>query len=982
MTERIVLLCCFAVLVILFYGQNRRFCRKEGNNGAGRSITRAVMKSLVRSLPALLLAALLVECAFLPVSAAQNQAGAVPAGIALSDAEKDWLARHPIIHVGVMQDWPPMNYLDRNGTVQGIGADYLKTINRMLGGMLVPVPGPFRDNYEWLQKGQIDALMDITRTPERDALFDFTRPYISIPHVLVGRKSGGFYRQESDLTGKRIALEKGFNNVTYFRSNFPAVTVREYGSTAEALKAVARGEADAYAGNRAVVQHLLEKLELNGLMPMGTLIAPRSVLQFGVAKGQTELLGILDKALAAIPAGERSAIADRWIPNPYETRIDYRKLLLAALLVITLLAGLVLVTRRLNKRLQQQQDYWQALFEHNGTGNLIVSSERLMLKVNQQFCDLFGYREEELIGQSVRLLHLDQQHYEGWAPTFMSVRDGKTHLSAEYPMRHKDGSLFWCLFTGVRLQLPDGQRGVVWSAIDITERKQAEQTMALLNFALDTIHEAAYLVDETTRFIFVNQEACRSTGYSREELLTMKIGDVDAEFPEDQWPVFWQELIRRRAITFEGMHKDCSGRTYPVEITANYFEFDGQGYNLGLARDISERKKTEAVLQEAKERAEAASRAKTEFLANMSHEIRTPMNGIISMAHLLRMTELTSEQQEYLASLQISSKNLLALISDILDISKIEAGKLELEYADFSVRATIEEVVASQMPRITQKRLDICTELSDGLPEILLGDSLRFKQILLNLLGNAIKFTEQGRISIVAGPSARHDNQLIMRIMIADTGIGMTYEEQPKVFSPVSQADNSITRKFGGTGLGLAICRQLAELMGGRISVVSAQGQGSCFSLDLAFGVSSLSTAQLTDENILLDQQLWSRENLTVLVAEDNSMNQKFIIGLLNKLHIASEVAGNGSEAVQRWRQGGVDLILMDIQMPEMGGIDALQLLRKEEQPGSYTPVIALTAYALRGDREWLIDAGFDGYLSKPLCLRSLATELERVLDS
>jgi len=351
------------------------------------------MKNRIRSLPLPLLTVLLVlllVCTLLPVYAEQNQADTVPAGLALSDAEKGWLARHPIIHVGVMQDWPPMNYLDRNGTVQGIGADYLKAINRMLGGMLVPVPGPFRENYEWVQKGQIDALMDITRSPERDALFDFTRPYISIPHVLVGRTSGTFFRQEADLAGKSIALEKGFNNVTYFRNNFPSVTVREYGSTAEALKAVARGEADAYAGNRAVVQHLLDTLELNGLAPMGTLIAPRSVLQFGVAKGQTELRGILDKALAAIPAAERAAIADRWIPNPYETRIDYRKLLLAALLVIALLAGLVLVTRRLNKRLQQQQDYWQALFEHNGTGNLIVSSERLMLKVNQQFCELFG----------------------------------------------------------------------------------------------------------------------------------------------------------------------------------------------------------------------------------------------------------------------------------------------------------------------------------------------------------------------------------------------------------------------------------------------------------------------------------------------------------------------------------------------------------------------------------------------------------------
>ena len=391
---------------------------------------------------------LLIVICLSPLSGLAHEAGhgAVHPGINLTAAEQAWLDKHPVIRVGISQNWPPMNFVDRYGSAQGIGADYLKEINRLLGGVLVPVAGSFKENYELVQSGKLDALMDITSRPDREPLFEFTRPYITIPHLLVGRKEGPVFRKEEDLAGKTLALERGFHNVGYFRKNFPEVQVREYGSTSEALHAVAKGEADAYAGNRAVVIHLIEKELLTNLMLMGTLVTPRSELQIGTLKGQKELASILDKAIAAIPAAERDAIAHKWISLLPGKKLDYRQILLIAVLfcgtVITLLTVLVITARRLNKRLQQQQEYWQTIFEHDGSGHLIVSSEREILKVNQQFCDLFGYSQAELIGQSARILHIDQQHYDDWAPRFTQVRDGKTHLSAEYPWRRKDGSLF------------------------------------------------------------------------------------------------------------------------------------------------------------------------------------------------------------------------------------------------------------------------------------------------------------------------------------------------------------------------------------------------------------------------------------------------------------------------------------------------------------------------------------------------------------
>ncbi|MDK9716426.1 MAG: PAS domain S-box protein [Trichlorobacter sp.] len=758
--------------------------------------------------------------------------------------------------------------------------------------------------------------------------------------------------------------------------------------------------------------------------------------------------------------------------------------------------------KQAEEELLAERSHLQALFEYNGTGNLIVSSERLMLKVNQQFCDLFGYQAEEMVGQSVRMLHVDQQHYEDWVPTFREARDGKTHLSAEYPMRRKDGRIFWCFLTGIKLQLQDGEIGVVWSIIDtterkqgeialkrlslaveqsanivvitdpngliqyanprfsevtgysleeaigqtprilksgqhppelytdlwqtitsglpwrgellnrtkdgtefweqatitpllddtgaiinfvaikeiITERKEAERQMTLLNFALDTVHEAAYMADKDARFYYVNQEASRATGYSREELLAMGIGDIDTDFSRDSWPALWQQLIARRSMTFEGTHRTKSGKLYPVEVTANYLEFNGQGYNLGLVRDITERKKIEAALQEAKQRAESASRAKTEFLANMSHELSTPMHGIISMAHLLGLTELNAEQQDCLDGMELSAKGLLALISDILDISKVEAGKLELEYADFSLRQTLQEVIASQSYNIRQKGLQLLTDLPDDLPDALQGDTLRIKQILLNLLGNAIKFSEQGSISVAAKPISRDGNTITLRLSVSDTGIGMSAAAMERIFAPFEQADSSTTRRYGGTGLGLSICRRLVELMGGRIWAESKEGAGSSFYFELPFLLQN--QTELPRSQVVKDAFPEQRptRSLKILLAEDNLINARSMTAILSRMRHQVTTVEDGFQALEQWRSADWDCILMDVQMPVLDGIEATRMIRQEEQQReSHTAIIALTAHALRGDRERILAEGFDSYIAKPVDIELLLAALAAI---
>lgn len=295
-------------------------------------VTRSGFAVLSALLIIVLLAAIIVS-----VHAADPKSSQVT--IQFTDEEKGWLDRHPSIQVGIMNAWPPLNYLDQNNTPQGIGVEYLSAINKRLGGVLVPIPASFKENYDRVLNGQLDAIMDITQRPDREMLFNFTRPYIVIPHAIVGRKDGSYFKTEQDLNGKIIALERGFFNVTYFDKNFPDVTIREYASTSEALDAVSRGEADAYAGNRAVAIHLIKKELFNNLKLMGKMEVPKSTLQIAVLKDNIILASILDKALQAIPEEEQNAIYSKWVSLEYTQKVDYSliwKVVAGALAIVAL----------------------------------------------------------------------------------------------------------------------------------------------------------------------------------------------------------------------------------------------------------------------------------------------------------------------------------------------------------------------------------------------------------------------------------------------------------------------------------------------------------------------------------------------------------------------------------------------------------------------------------------------------------------------
>ncbi len=620
----------------------------------------------------------------------------------------------------------------------------------------------------------------------------------------------------------------------------------------------------------------------------------------------------------------------------------------------------------------------EGLWDYNLETDMIYSSKR-----NFEILE-FPFKSTMVpLSEVNRLMHPDDRKrvFDG----FMSHME-KSNGSYDTEFRFMGGrkEFEWILTRAKVVQRDHDGRPlrVVGTNQLITDRKMAEEKLIIsekrLRSIIDNSTSIITLKDTGKRYILANRFFEKITGLS--------VSKIENKTDFELFPPYTAEGFSREddrvletgeSIEFETVIHNRQDVRNLICTKFPLLDNSGKIYALGsILTDITELREGERELRRAKDAAEIANKAKSTFLANMSHEIRTPLNGISGMAQLLFNTKIDSKQKEFIEAIKMSSENLMFIINDILDLSKIEAEKAELVEGEFNLRAIIDNLVRIYRYQAERKNIDFKHTISSGIPEILCGDSGRLQQILNNLLSNAVKFTRMGRVEISAHLDhvRSEDHRAVIEFTVADTGIGISEDNISRIFRSFTQGDSSTSREYGGSGLGLAIARKLTEMMGGKISLKSRVGKGSRFVVSMPFKRAAGDLGYSGDPGNLIEPV--SPGILSILVAEDNLINQKVIREMLSFHGHNVTIVSNGSLAVEEFSRGKFDCVFMDVQMPVLDGIETTKQIRKmEEGTGEHVPIIALTAAAIAGDRETFIEAGMDNYISKPI-------RLERLLDT
>ena len=595
--------------------------------------------------------------------------------------------------------------------------------------------------------------------------------------------------------------------------------------------------------------------------------------------------------------------------------------------------------------------------------------------VNRRAGNVFGLSPQSMLGRPVREV-VGKQAFEYALPYMRKALAGvPVDFEVELP-ETLEGSRIMDVHYVPRRDASGEVTGLLAAITDITQRKGYEKELRLLRTIVERNKDVVFVTRPDGSFEYVNEAASRSLEYSRSELMGgLTVSDVDPLYDKPAWDQHWLDLKAAGELNIETLHRSRSGRTYPVEVNITYIEHEGEAFNCGIIRDISERKQRERDLEEARAAASAASQAKSQFLAHMSHEIRTPMNAILGFTQVLAREELIPEHRAMIQHIDQSGRSLLGIINDILDFSKIEAGQLSLDMRPFRLASLLEQVDSLLGGLAREKGLTLRVE-APPMTGLLVGDALRLEQVLINLTGNAIKFTEAGSVVIRVQPINVSEDVAHLHFEVEDTGIGMADETRANLFRPFSQADSSITRRFGGTGLGLSISKRLVELMGGTIGVASTLGNGSTFWFDVSFD--RLAEEQITPKPV--DEVTGPRlQGLRLLVVDDNQINLLLAEKALTKEGAEVVLVQNGQEAIDclKTAPSGFNLVLMDIQMPVMDGMTATRAIRQQLKLESL-PVIALTAGVMAEEKQEAMDAGVNDFLPKPMDLDLMAEMINR----
>jgi PAS domain S-box-containing protein len=701
-------------------------------------------------------------------------------------------------------------------------------------------------------------------------------------------------------------------------------------------------------------------------------------------RGEVDLVGRPASSFLAVPLMTPAETMGVIVVQHYEEDNVYSQRDVEFLSAVGAQLALAIERKRADEALIESDRRFRDLFYDAPVGYHELDTEGRITCVNNTELSMLGYSEAEMIGHHVWEF-IEESEIARLA--FAEKLSGTKPLgSIERSFRRKDGTLLDVQLDDQMLNDPSGRMiGIRATMQDIGERKRTEEALTQSEQRFRDLFENAsdviYTADFDGNFTSLNQSGERMTGYTHEEALNLKFSTVVS--PETYKLV--QEMTRRKLTshdetTYELEFLKKNGEPLLVEVSSRAIYKDGKPVGIqGIGRDITQRKQVEANLELARDVALESVRLKSEFLANMSHEIRTPMNGVIGMTGLLLDTDLDQEQRDCAETIRSSGEALLTIINDILDFSKMEAGKLQFETLDFLLTNAVEDTVELLAERAHKKKLEFASLIYNDVPTALKGDPGRLRQVLTNLIGNAIKFTERGEVIVRVAKQSETKDDVVVRFMISDTGIGISEAAQTHLFQAFTQADGSTTRKYGGTGLGLAISKQLVELMGGQMGVTSTPGQGSTFWFTAAFG-------KQPENAVVRQPQVVSLEKLRVLVVDDNATNRKILSHQLSSWGMIHQEANSGIHALELLRSATAegapyDLAVLDLMMPGMDGFELARTIKSDPRIAGIH-LVMLTSFGERGHGATAREAGVAAYLTKPVRQSHLFDCLANVISA
>lgn len=930
----------------------------------------------------------------------------------LSPAERAYLQSLPVLRIGVDPGWAPMAFVDRQGRLDGISADYLDFLQDTLRVRFQLVPTrSWAETVRFANEGRIDIVVAASKFDGLAPGFSLSTPYVRYPLVIVTRATAPFIAGLEDLEGAQIATVGDAQTIRLRLADLPHVHPVTVGSAEEGLEAVAQARAFAYIGNLGVIDRLVRG-RYEGTLRVAAPADRMQELSFGVAPRYAPLLPLIDRVLSAIPEMQREQIQNSWLSTRFTFGVAPHTLwlVLAPVGTLTLAFFIVLwfnMVRLRNEVRHRRQTERELVFETRFKTLLmntvpipicVKDEQGRYLAVNPAYEQALGVRADRLVG--ALLPPPGPAHdidVEALGPVARRVIETGRSARGEIDYLGPDGqgheAVYWA-----RLCSSEGHQAAVLCAfVDVSDLRRMERRELELKRRLVELTQALPSVVFQLRFartpkprfelLFANRRA--------DELLEPRhAGEADT------FELFMRALDRtqRRRLTRiflrsaqlqEGVRSEfvvdrggAGTAWFHVEAAPGRRE-DGSVEWSGYLHEVTQAKQAQAALMLAKHEAEEAARARDSFIATVSHEIRTPMSGIVSILQLLDHQGLSADDRQLVDMAANAAQILLRILNDILDFAKMEDGELSLESAAMSIEAIVDQATGLVAPEIDRKGLHLRVDVARAVAARHIGDAQRIGQVLLNLLGNAVKFTERGEVSVTVDVASETDTLQWLRLRIADTGIGISREDQARLFVPFSQARGTL----GGTGLGLAICKRLVEQMGGAIALESVPRQGTTVSLTLPLPIERAATAATAATpapsrggNVGTGAGPRSPAHERILLVEDQLINREVLRRQLASLHVLDcHVADNGVQALQALERHRYAMVITDCAMPQLDGVGLMTRIRQRELGTlQRTVLIALTADATQRQRDACLAAGADEVCLKPLALERLRELLTR----